>query len=95
MKINPFLRFLLTFLLFGAVSFSTSIFAQGMAFTYQGRLEDNSVPANGTYDFRFRLDGDPAGNTILAAVLTNGIPVTNGLFTTTLDFGTGWFDGSP
>ena len=51
-------------------------------------------PANGLFDFRFRLDADPAGNTILTTVLTNSIAVTNGLFTTTIDFGAGWFNGS-
>src|SRR5665213_10152 len=67
--------------------------AQGTAFTYQGRLNSSGGPANGLYDFRFRLDADPAGNTILATVLTNAIGVTNGLFTTTMDFGAGWFNG--
>ncbi|HUZ08313.1 MAG TPA: hypothetical protein VMV89_12620, partial [Candidatus Paceibacterota bacterium] len=50
--------------------------------------------ASGSYDFRFRLDADPAGNNILATVFTNAIPVSNGLFSTTIDFGTGWFNGS-
>ena len=27
----------------------------GTSFTYQGYLEVNSLPANGDYDFRFRL----------------------------------------
>ena len=68
--------------------------AQGTAFTYQGRLNSGGSPASGLFDFRFRLDADPAGNTILATMLTNSIPVTNGLFTTTIDFGGGWFNGS-
>ena len=29
--------------------------AQGTAFTYQGRLIDNGVPATGSYDLRFVL----------------------------------------
>ncbi len=68
--------------------------AQGTAFTYQGRLNSSGSPASGLYDFRFRLDADPAGNTILATVLTNGVSVSNGLFTTTIDFGAGFFNGS-
>jgi hypothetical protein len=71
-----------------------SLHAQGTAFTYQGRLNSSGSPTSGLYDFRFRLDADPAGNTILGTVLTNAIPVTNGLFTTTIDFGPGWFNGS-
>jgi hypothetical protein len=72
----------------------SNVFAQGTAFTYQGRLNANGAVAGGLYDFRFRLDADPAGNTILNTMFTNAIGVTNGLFTTTIDFGPGWFAGS-
>ncbi len=69
--------------------------AQGTAFTYQGRLDDGGAPANGSYDFRFRLASDPLANNYAgSANLTNGIAVSNGLFTTTLDFGPGIFTGS-
>jgi hypothetical protein len=68
--------------------------AQGTAFTYQGQLSTNGAPANGLYDFRFRLDNDVAGDVILGTVFTNAIPVTNGLFTTTIDFGAGILTGS-
>jgi len=71
-----------------------SCFAQGTAFTYQGRLNAGGSPASGLYDFRFRLDADPAGNTILATVVTNAVGVTNGLFLTTIDFGPGFYNGS-
>src|SRR5665213_2088465 len=71
-----------------------SAFAQGTAFTYQGRLNSSGSAASGNYDFRFRLDADPLGNTILATASTNAVPVTNGLFITTIDFGAGWFNGS-
>src|SRR5688500_10028549 len=33
-------------------------YAQGTAFTYQGRLQNNGTPANGAYDFRFKLAAD-------------------------------------
>ena len=69
-------------------------FAQGTAFTYQGRLNSGGNPASGLFDFRFRLDADPLGNNILATVTSNAIPVTNGLFITPLDFGPGWFNGT-
>lgn len=83
------------FLLFLTLNFPVaSARAQGSAFTYQGSLNSGGSPANGLFDFRFRLDADPAGNVILNTVLTNSIGVTNGLFTTTIDFGTGWFNGS-
>jgi hypothetical protein len=32
-----------------------SVFAQGTAFTYQGRLTDGAAPANGNYDMAFTL----------------------------------------
>jgi len=57
-------------------------------------LNAGGSPASGLYDFRFRLDADPAGNTILATVVTNAVGVTNGLFLTTIDFGPGFYNGS-
>ena len=44
-------------LLLSTLKFQLSIaFAQGRAFSYQGRLNVADCPANGSYDFRFRLD---------------------------------------
>src|SRR5258708_29632457 len=72
-----------------------STWAQGTAFTYQGRLNSGGNPASGSYDFRFRLAADPAGNNYVGSpVLTNALPVADGLFTVTLDFGTAAFTGS-
>ena len=69
--------------------------AQGTAFTYQGRLNNNTAPANGDYDFRFRLAADSQGNNYVgSAFITNAISVTDGLFVTTIDFGTGIFAGA-
>ena len=34
---------------------TTMAFAQGTAFTYQGRLNDGGNPANGIYDLRFTV----------------------------------------
>jgi hypothetical protein len=72
----------------------STAFGQGTAFTYQGRLNAGGSPASGLYDFRFRLDADPAGNTILDTVTTNAVGVTNGLFLATIDFGPGFYNGS-
>ena len=69
-------------------------FAQGTAFTYQGRLNDSGSPANGAYDFRFRLAFDPLANNYAGTYFTNGVVVSNGLFTTALDFGPGIFVGT-
>ncbi len=74
----------------------TNVFAQGTAFTYQGRLSDGANPANGFYDLRFSLFTVPTGGSLAYGYLTNSAtPVTNGLFTVTLDFGAGVFNSTP
>jgi hypothetical protein len=74
----------------------SSALAQGTAFTYQGRLFSGTNDANGLYDFRFLLYNDPTAGAIVAGPLTNSaVAVTNGLFTTTIDFGAGVFTGPP
>ncbi len=60
---------------------------QGTAFTYQGGLNEGSAPANGSYDFVFSLYNDPAAGSQIGVGKTNlALPVSDGLFTTTLDF---------
>ena len=67
---------------------STSLLAQGTAFTYQGRLNSNGVAAGGSFDFSFALFSAGSGGGQLGNTATNtGVPVTNGLFTVSLDFG--------
>jgi len=73
----------------------STLHAQGTAFTYQGRLNVGGIPANGLYDYRFKLYADPLGNTqVGGSYLTNAIAVTSGLFITTIDFGAAIFTGS-
>jgi hypothetical protein len=65
-----------------------TLFAQGTAFTYQGRLNDGANPANGSYDLTFSLfDVVTNGNPIAGPLTNAATPVSNGLFTVTLDFG--------
>ncbi|HKI69393.1 MAG TPA: hypothetical protein VKA67_07385, partial [Verrucomicrobiae bacterium] len=67
---------------------SVAAFAQGTAFTYQGRLSDGGSPANGTYGLRFILYSADIGGSQQGPILTpNGVVASNGLFTVTLDFG--------
>src|SRR5687767_5068171 len=61
--------------------------AQGTAFTYQGRLAANGVPAHGLYSFQFVLRQTSNGAQQGPTLTTNGVAVSNGLFTVTLDFG--------
>jgi len=67
-----------------------SVPAQSTAFTYQGKLADSGNPANGQYDFQFKVfdtqtvgTGTQQGTT---QTLTN-ITVGAGIFTVQLDFG--------
>ena len=63
-------------------------FAQGTAFTYQGRLNDGASPAGGIYDIRFAIYNAASGGAQQGNTVTNiATGVTNGLFTVTLDFG--------
>ena len=66
-----------------------STFAQGTAFTYQGRLNAGGNPVNGNYDFTFAMFNNSSTNSGQAGTtLTDlDVGVTNGLFTVTLDFG--------
>ena len=76
------------------LSAGSELFAQGTAFTYQGRLNENGTPANGTYDLEFTIYDSAVGATVIAGPLTSApVAVTNGLFTVTLDFGAGVFTG--
>ena len=68
--------------------------AQGTAFTYQGRLNDGSTPANGSYDLVFTLyTTNTAGVAIAGPATNSAVAVTNGLFTTLIDFGPTVFTG--
>jgi microcystin-dependent protein len=61
------------------------------SFTYQGRLNLNGNPANGSYDMDFILLDGAYNPLIFSAV--DPVGVTNGLFTVMLDYGAA-FDGS-
>lgn len=64
--------------------------AQTTAFTYQGRLTDNSVAANGTYDMQFKLfDSQTVGSGTQygSMVAVPNVTVTSGIFTVQIDFG--------
>ncbi len=72
----------------------STVFAQGTAFTYQGELNDGGCPANGSYDLTFTLfNANTSGVAIAGPVTNSAVLVTNGLFTVTIDFGSGAFTG--
>ncbi len=62
------------------------------AFTYQGRLQDNGISANGNYDFEFKLYDQLSDGTQQGATITlDNVQVANGIFTVQLDFGANAF----
>jgi len=72
----------------------STCFAQGTAFTYQGRLNSGGSPASGTYNLTFSLFNTNTSGVAVAGPVTNtAVIVTNGLFTVTIDFGPGVFIG--
>src|SRR5688572_8508447 len=88
---TPLLWLLLT------LTLSTNALAAplGSAFSYQGRLLDAGTPATGSYDFRFALYSVELGGAPLGTAHTNeNLAVSNGVFTTAIDFGSNTFDGA-
>jgi hypothetical protein len=70
--------------------------AQATAFTYQGQLRESDRPANGSYDLRALLYTEEIGGSQIGPIVfKTGLAVTEGLFTTDLDFGTSAFNGEP
>src|SRR5713101_3803873 len=64
----------------------------GTSFVYQGRLNDGTNPATGTYDLRQELfDADASGNSVAGPVTNLNVSISNGLFSTLLDFGSNAF----
>jgi hypothetical protein len=79
-----------------AFSIITSTAASvGTAFTYQGRLATGTnVATTGLFDLRFQLFDSSSGGTSQSSQITNSaVVVSNGLLTTTLDFGAAPFNG--
>ncbi len=73
----------------------SNVYAQGTAFTYQGRLNSGTSAANGSFDLTFSLFNVSIGGSAVAGPLTtNAVEVTNGLFTVALDFGPDVFNGT-
>ncbi|MGA2244906.1 MAG: tail fiber domain-containing protein [Verrucomicrobiota bacterium] len=72
----------------------STVLAQDTAFTYQGQLWDGGSPATGSYDLKLTLfDAVTNGNSVAGPVTNTAVGVTNGLFTTVIDFGSA-FDGN-
>lgn len=68
--------------------------AQQTAFTYQAQLQQSGAPVDGTKDLQFTLyDSKTGGSTVGSAVTKQDVSVSNGVLTTSLDFGAVFGDG--
>src|SRR5271169_6408101 len=95
MKIKIQRGFVVFLLLTTLHSHLSAVFAQGTAFTYQGKLDSGGSPTSGTYNLTFTLFNTNSGGSAVAGPVTNNaVTVTNGLFTVLIDFGRGPFTGA-
>lgn len=68
--------------------------ALGTGFTYQGSLAEGGEPANGVYDFEFKLFDAEENGENLGTYTVEDVTVENGLFSVQIDFGPDVFDGN-
>ncbi len=84
---KPGLALVVSLLLIG-VPVSVSAGTVGTVFTYQGNLTDGGSPANGQYDFEFKLFDDASGGAQIGSpIVKDNVDVTDGFFSVELDFG--------
>ncbi len=70
------------------------VLCQTTTVTYQGSLQFGGAPTEGYYDFVFVLYNNPSIGSPVGPALTNlTVPVANGLFTVTNDFGSAPWNG--
>jgi hypothetical protein len=98
-KESSFLRLLFSMFLLSMILLpgAEKVLAQSSLFTFQGRITDPSISANGTYDMKFQLfDTDVVGTGTQEGsdILISSVQATNGIFTVQLDFGAAVFNGS-
>ncbi len=80
----------------GLLAIPVLTIAQPTTVSYQGYLEEGGAPAEGVHDFEFRLfDADNAGGQVGDPFVADDLQVSDGLFSTSLDFGPGAFEESP
>lgn len=70
-----------------------SVHGQTSKFTYQGKLSDGGVPANGSYEIKFGLADALSGGSVFSTLTKDPVTVSDGVFTVELDYGTAPFIG--
>jgi hypothetical protein len=74
---------------------AVSVSAQSTAFIYQGSLNNSGLPANGNFDFEFKLFDAASGGVQQGTTLQrNNVAVAGGIFAVALDFGAAAFPGT-
>ncbi len=63
-------------------------------FTYQGQLKNGGSAVNGSCQMAFRLYDALVSGSLIGSPITTTVPVTNGLFTVGLNFGSNAFNGN-
>ena len=77
-----------------SISINVTAAPAGTAFTYQGRLLDNSTPAEGIYEMEFKLYESVANPIQLGETFSlRSVEVADGYFMVQLDFGSDVFSG--
>jgi hypothetical protein len=92
---HSFHSFVLCALIVIVLGAAQTVLAQTTVFTYQGKLDFDGVPANGQFDFQFKLFDATSGGTQQGATLEQlSVNVTNGDYKVNLDFGASVFTGA-
>lgn len=69
--------------------------ALGTVITYQGEIDHNGTPMNGTCAMKFQLfDATSGGNAASSELTKANVPVNAGIFTVELDFGSAPYTGA-
>jgi hypothetical protein len=78
----------------GLFTLVNSAFSQGTSITYQGTLRDGGNFANGLYDLEFSLYGSLSSGAQIGSAVFRTLPITNGMFSTEIDFGSNFAGAS-
>ncbi|MEQ1765159.1 MAG: tail fiber domain-containing protein [Pyrinomonadaceae bacterium] len=90
MNIRP----LASLVLMSVLVVSTAM-AQTTAFSHQGQLNNGGNPANGNYDFEFKLFDSVSGGTQIGSTAQRlNVAVSSGIFSVSLDFGAAALPGA-
>ena len=82
-------------IIFTTLFFAAAAQPQTTAFNYQGKLTEGGNPANGAYQMQFKLFDSLAGGTQIGATISDvNLTVSQGIFSTKLDFGANALSGA-